>query len=50
MAIQRSTRNNITFLSPLTMEKLLSTPVKKYNARKAIKKARKNLRRQGLKV
>lgn len=45
-----SMRGHLTMVSRETMAKILSAPVTKYDAKKAEKEARKNLRRQGLKV
>ena len=45
-----STKKNATIVSRKTMEKIISVPTVKYDAVKAEKQARKNLREQGLKV
>lgn len=44
------TKRQITILSRTEMIRLLETKHLKYDAKKAAKEARKNLRKQGLKV
>lgn len=50
MIITDLPKKNATIVSRKTMEKIISTPIIKYDAAKAEKQARKNLRKQGLKV
>ena len=47
---QGSVRGNITLIGPSTMQQLISTPAKKYNAEKKANEAKKLLRQQGLKL
>lgn len=50
MARDYSKGEYITIISKETFDKIMNIAKKPYNARKEVKKARKELRKQGLKV
>lgn len=46
--ISMNIKPRITIVSPKTIARILSTPTRKYDAKRAVKEARKKMRKQGL--